>query len=139
MKFATITFYLLSVLACLTLGGCSPPEPKSRPTADVSGTVTLDGKPMPDGEIFFVNVSEGVQEVLPVKDGRFTGKASLGQRKVEIRSYREVPPAKEVVEMYGADAPKTKENFIPTNFNTETTLTADIKAGAALEFAVTSQ
>ena len=51
---------------------------QNRPTADISGTGTLDRRPLADGEISFVQVSEGVNEVLPIKAGKFSGKPSLG-------------------------------------------------------------
>jgi hypothetical protein len=128
----------LVAMACLLPAGCGPAGPKERPTAPVSGTVTLDGQPLADGEIYFVKADEGINEILPIKDGKFSGKASLGDRKVEIRSYKEV---KANTEMYGADAPVTKQDVIPAKYNAESTLKATIAAGGStpLEFAVTSK
>ena len=60
----------------LGLVGCSP---KAAPTADVSGKVTLDEKPLPDGEIYFITMGMP-PEILPIKDGAFAGKAKPGQR-----------------------------------------------------------
>src|SRR5687767_7064689 len=68
----------LSRLFCMGLIGlaslgCGPGNLEDRPQGDVSGSVTLDGNPMPEGEIYFVKVADGVNEMLPVKDGKFSG------------------------------------------------------------------
>jgi predicted small lipoprotein YifL len=111
----------LVVLAGLgaTMVGCGSDAPAERPRADVSGNVTLDGSPLPDGEITFVKVAEGVNDPVPIVNGKYAGKASVGDRKVEIRAYREV---KANTDMYGADAPVSKENFLPEKFNVKTEL-----------------
>jgi hypothetical protein len=140
MTLYSLSRCLLLLLATAALFGCGPAEPKARPTTDVSGSVTLDGQPLADGEIFFVNVAEGVNESLPIAGGKFSGKASPGSRKVEIRAYKDAAPSKEAAEMYGADAQGSKEQFLPAKYNSETTLTADVKEGGPpLDFAVTSQ
>jgi hypothetical protein len=125
----TLRFYLLPndilgwllLLAVLTMLGCqSKSEP---PKAEVSGNVTLDGKPMAEGDITFVTVAEGVRETLPVKDGKFTGMVQIGERQVEIRGYRQSQAA---TAMYGPGAEPSMENYLPERYNAKTTLKASV-------------
>lgn len=132
----TMLFLASALLVSL---GCNS-EPKGPPKTKISGTVNLDGKPLPEGEIAFVKVDQGVNDVLPVKDGKFAGEASIGERKVEVRAYREAK-----VEGAGGytppDATATKENYIPPAYNTNSKLTAKIEEGkeTPLAFDVTSK
>ena len=133
-----------TILACsllvglASLVGCGPDMPADRPKAEVSGTVTFDGAPLPEGEITFSKVAEGVGDTLPIKDGKFLGQVSVGDRKVEIRAYRE---SKAATSMYGDDAPVSKENYLPAKYHTDSTFKADIPAAGAkdLTFAVTAK
>jgi hypothetical protein len=128
------------LLGCVAFAGCGSSELKGRPTIDVSGSVTLDGSPLAEGEVILVNVPEGVREVFAVKGGNFAGKASPGSRRVEVCAYKEQAPNKDATDMYGADAKPSMANYLPAKYNTESTLTADIKEGGApLKFEVTSQ
>lgn len=108
------------------------------PTFPVRGEVTLDGEPLADGEIAFVKVSEGIRDMLPIKDGKFQGEVLPGDRKVEIRAYR---LEKAGVEMYGDDAPETRVNYIPKKYNDQSDFTATITESGPneLQFAITSQ
>lgn len=136
---SSLVFAVLVVASALVASGCNS-EPKGPPKTKVSGTVNLDGKPLPDGEIAFVKVNEGINDVLPVKDGKFAGEASIGERKVEVRAYRDAQ-----VEGAGGykppDATPSKENYIPPAYNTNSKLTAKIEAGneAPLTFDVASK
>jgi hypothetical protein len=129
-------FGWFAVVACMALlVGCNP-GPVERPRVPVSGTVKLDGQPLPDGEIAFIKVSEGINDVIPITNGQFSGLASVGDRKVEIRAFRE---ERQGVEMYGDQAPVSKVNFLPEKWTTNSELTADVASGKTFEFEVTSQ
>jgi hypothetical protein len=94
------------------------------PTAEVSGTVTLDGKPLADGDVMFANPAGGFPpDVLAVKNGAFKGMAKTGKAKVEIRAYR--PATKKPTTAESVAGP---ENYLPARFNTASTLTAEITA-----------
>lgn len=126
----------LLVLAGIITFGCNNqrPVPKSYP---VQGEVTLDGKPMPSGEIIFVSVAEGIRDTLKVANGKYSGEVLAGDRKVEIRSYI----AKEGnTKMYGPDAEPSYVNIIPKKYNEETDLTATVKQSEdnSFSFEVTS-
>lgn len=124
------------VAAAAVAAGCGRSKP-ARPMQQVSGTVTLDGQPLPEGEIFFKNTAAGEVDILSVTEGRFQGKVGVGTRRVEIYAYHE----KEVIPMPGEPPEKTRENYIPARYNVKSKLTVEIAAGAAapLEFKVTSR
>lgn len=118
--------------ACLALGsfamtGCSS-STNAPKVAPVSGAVTLDGKPLPSGEIIFT--AEGYGTIVPIIDGAYKGEASIGLNRVQIFSYREGGKA---VMMGGEKFGGEKENFIPARFNADSKLTADVKEGGPNE------
>lgn len=135
---------LFCVLVCVTIWGCSGPT--SRPeekTYPVRGTVMLDDKPMAEGEIYFKNPAAGSVHMATIKDGKFEGRASAGEKRVEIYAYKmEIDPMAK--EMYGDQAQPTKINLIPDKYNANSTLKATVEASEApdkntFEFKVTSQ
>lgn len=116
----------LLVLATVTCGGgCGRSGPPPRKMASVSGTVMLDGKPLPDGFVTFVSPTEGHFEAFEVKEGAFAGKAGLGSRRVEIIATRDVQP---VATTRGPERPPqpTQENYLPAKYSTASTLSADV-------------
>ncbi|PQO26179.1 hypothetical protein C5Y96_22325 [Blastopirellula marina] len=135
MNKSSIVLTALLLMGLISLG-CNggPPIPKSFP---VQGEVTLDGKPMPSGEVIFVSVAEGIRDTVKVADGKFSGEVLAGDRKVEIRSY--IAKAGNT-KMYGADAEPSYVNIIPKKYNEETELTATVKESDdnSFSFQVTS-
>lgn len=124
---------LILVLSLIATLGCT--AQRAEPTRfPVSGTVTLDGKPLAKGLIYFKTVSEGSLDALDIVDGKFQGEAEAGERRVEITALRPSPGGTP-----GMDA--GEENFIPAKFNTNSTLTANVSKEQANEFdfAVTSK
>ena len=110
---------VLAPLALALLAGCGGPTP-----ADVSGTVLIDGTPLADGEILFVPADgKSGPDAGPIKDGKYTIKATPGSKKVQIKASR---PTAKVDPVMGAAA---KESMIGPEYNDQTTLTAEIKAG----------
>ncbi len=127
--------FLLLTLA-LMAGGCSQggrPGPNRYP---VSGTVTMDGEPCRDGEARFVTVSQGLIDVLPIKEGRFSGMAAGGDRRVEFYLIKEVPFAESGYKlMSGETLPTTvKVQKLPAHLNTESTFTATVAVEGKNEF-----
>lgn len=108
----------------LFITGCGPsgggPAPLEQAT--VSGTVNLDGRPLADGMIVFTE-SGSAGTPIPIKDGKFEGKAGVGEKRVEIVSFKEGKPV-----MMGDQEMPNQENIIPARFNTETTLNATVGA-----------
>lgn len=125
-----IQFLSLVALMSLSAIGCGPSAPPAPKQGDVKGTVTLDSKPMESGEVSFVIVGQP-PSVLPVTNGAFSGKASIGANRVEVYSYRAGGAA---VEMGGQKFGGDKENFIPAKFNADSTLKADVAQSGANDF-----
>lgn len=127
--------FLLLTLA-LVAGGCSrggQPGPNRYP---VSGTVTMDGEPCRDGEARFVTVSQGLIDVLPIKEGRFSGMAAGGDRRVEFYLIKEMPFAESGYKLMPGETPPTtvKVQKLPAHLNTESTFTATVAAEGKNEF-----
>src|SRR5262249_37108089 len=79
----------LLLVVCLFLCGCgSSRDPKRY---HVSGTVTLDGQPMAEGVVRFATFATGVNETFAIKEGKFTGMAADGERRVEIHLLKAEP------------------------------------------------
>lgn len=125
---------LLNTLAlgifCLLLAGCHQasglPEPQRFP---VRGTVTLDGKPLPVGVIYFKTIQTGALDSVEIKEGKFEGQAQLGDRRVEICSYETLPP-----QASDPMATASQKNTIPPKYNLESTLTANVTQDGPNEF-----
>lgn len=126
------------VLAALSaIGGCGSSGSQARPVA-ISGTVNLDGKPMPQGDITLIGVEGGPPATLEVKNGTFSGEATPGKKRVEIRANK---PGK-ATKMGDVIIEGSPENYLPERFNTESTMKAEVGPDGTLtpnKFAVESR
>jgi hypothetical protein len=113
--------------ASLAMVGCfgGPPEPSRYP---VSGSVMLDGMPLPEGKINFMTPQTGAIDSLDIKDGKFSGKAQAGDRRVEINAYQV-----EVVNKDGMQS-EAQTDLIPPEYNKESKLTATVTAAGPNTF-----
>jgi len=110
---------ILCLVATLCLAmGCGPSRPKTYP---VSGTVSFDGKPVPEGDII-LRAADGhsAPAAGKIKDGEFHLEATAGQKKVEIRA------AHKVARVEGAMGDEYQD-YLPPEYNSKTTLTAEVK------------
>jgi hypothetical protein len=116
--------FLLAIAS--VLAGCSKPEQ----TVEVSGKVTLDEKPLAEGEIYFVTAGLP-PEIMAVKEGNFAGKAQAGQRRVEVYAYRQaqLPPTATVQPTTPA-----RENFVPERYNSASVLKEEVKKTGPNQF-----
>ncbi len=111
----------LLAAVCLT-AGCNS-GPKMAPTYPVTGTVTLDGKPMPEGSIVFdPEDGKGTPAAGGIKDGVFELKSTEGAKVVRI-NYSKTTDAKDE---YGA---QTSVELVGAEFNRKSKLKATVKAG----------
>lgn len=126
---------VLQFIAC-GCGGSTGPV-----TVTVSGSVSLNGKPVPSGQIIFNDVA-GVEKAYAglIQDGEFSFPSTLGQKKVSISSPQEVIGKSTVVGGTPGD-PVSTENpaleiveAIPSRYNETTTLTADVTSNGENEF-----
>ena len=111
--------YLL--LVCLVSCGCGRSVAEKK--YPLSGTVTLDGEPLAEAEIYLLTKETGDVDSVSVRNGTFEGEAKPGNRRVEIRAYREGEP---VAPMPGAEPEPSRVNYIPARYNAESTLTAEV-------------
>lgn len=95
---------------------------RTAPMAEVCGTASFDEKPLAEGEIYFTTPGM-TPEILPIKNGQFSGKVRLGQRRVEVYAYRgaELSPTATMT------TEPSMENFIPATYNAKSTLQAVVE------------
>jgi len=124
---------VLLMLGCVLWVGCTNGGPATYPA---TGTATFDGEPIPEGDIVFVSVDQST----PPAAGKITGGAfrvdvPAGAKKVEIRASRlEKLPEGQTGAMGETEM---MVDYIPARYNTQTELSAEIKAGEKNEFTFT--
>ena len=125
--------YRVCFTGCLSLAvawslGCSSGQNGVAPAANVTGTITLDGKAVPNGELHF-GMTGVPPRVLPIKDGTFSGEAPVGKNQVELFIYAEGPPSEK------SPGVRSKYNIAPPQYwGAKTTLEATVEVGGANEF-----
>ena len=118
------------LLVLLGFVGCSSSSDRkgAAPAAKVTGTVTMDGKPLPAGELHF-GVPGFAPTVLEVKDGKYEGEAPVGKNEVQLFIFTEGPP----VARYGGQRIKT--NVAPPKYwGPKTALAATVTADGPNDF-----
>ncbi|MCA9128906.1 MAG: carboxypeptidase regulatory-like domain-containing protein [Planctomycetales bacterium] len=114
-------------LLVFTFSGCGDPT-----MGRVSGTVTLDGKPLPNAVIYFQPVNGERPSGAPTDEkGRYdlmyattTAGARVGEHKVTITTYSEMTIDNET----GNHSEGTPE-LVPDKYNIKSELTATVKPG----------
>jgi hypothetical protein len=117
----------LAVVVIVAFAGCDATPPKAEPVP-VSGTVTLDGKPLPEGVVYFKIVQSGVLERFEIANGVFTGTAPPGEYRVEISATH---AAKAVIDGHTTTV---QESYIPARYNRESQLKATVAAEGPNQF-----
>lgn len=137
MRISSVLVLALVVSGC---GGSSGPERNS-----ISGKVTLDGQPVEEGQITFTPTGDkGTVTGAEIKAGAYSVPKEngpvIGSHKVSIRASRKTGRQVPAV----APAPDgtmidVTEEYIPTKYNFESTLTAEVKSGdnKNVDFALT--
>lgn len=120
---------LLSLVAALLLSGCAKGPP---PKALVRGKVTLDKKPLKEGEIYFVTMGKAPEKLLIV-NGAYEGMVEVGERRVEVRAYKDAPKPPP---MEGVTFEPGKMNYIIPRYNTDSVLKTTINAPGPNEYNV---
>ncbi|WP_020470733.1 hypothetical protein [Zavarzinella formosa] len=111
----TRTGWLL--LASFLVSGC---EDKAKVPQPVTGEVQLDGKALPTGMIYFQPSDGGPPVTSPIEEGRYQLKATPGEYRVEIRSFKERIP-------YPGPPHDKMINFLPAKYNSTSELKATVK------------
>ncbi len=114
------------MLILVALSGCGGADGDLPELGQVSGTITLDGKPLPNADITFQ----------PTKEGGLSTGWTNAEGRYELHYKRGVKGAavgKHIVRIEclgGADQMGGQGGIeIPARYNVESTLTADIKPG----------
>jgi len=138
--------FLYGPLLTLVLFGCGGPT--GPVTVPVSGSVSLDGKPVPSGQIIFNDVA-GAEKAYAglIIDGRFSFPSTVGQKKVSISSPQEVTGKSLIIggtpgDPVSADNPALQIlETVPAKYNEKSTLTADVTSSGdnTFPFELTSQ
>jgi hypothetical protein len=124
---------LAGLAMIVVLVGCSS-EP---PTYRVTGTVMLDGKSVPEGDIHFRSTDgRWGAEVGKIQDGRYELMAKAGPKRVEISASRIIPGGAR-----GGAGEPVPEEYVPEEYNVQSKLQAEVKAGGAnvFDFNLTSR
>lgn len=120
---------VMLLAACVALSGCGAntrPEPKRFP---VHGTVTLDEKPLAEGQVYFKTIATGAVDSIDIKDGKFTGTAEPGERRVEICAYQTIQaPSNDPMNT------TTQKNLVAARYNVDSKLTAKVAPDGPNEF-----
>ena len=120
--------FVACLFASLMLAGCGSSEPPAPKKYPVSGKVTQDGKPLPEGTILFKTIATGSVQSLEIKDGEFQGESEAGERRIEINAYRIIKGD------FNGMKGEVQESLIPARYNVESTLTAKVTAGGTNQF-----
>jgi hypothetical protein len=115
------------------LAGCGEEEPAGKP---VSGHVTFHGKPLDHGSIQFTPAAEqGTMSGGMIKDGHYQVSAEHGLKPglydVRISSKEGGPPPSDDLPGEVKDPPKER---IPAQYNSRTTLKAEVKESGENKF-----
>ncbi len=127
---ATVT---LAVLAMTLMVGCGR---SGTPRAAVSGTVTLDNTPIPEGSIAFYPMggSKGHSAGGEIRDGSFTLSAHegpiVGQCRVEIRATRKTGQ----ITRFGLKEAEMVEQYVPPKYNQQSESTVEVAADGPNQF-----
>lgn len=113
---------VLLLLAAIMLTGCGGPKPFNPDIGTVTGTVTMDGKPLADANIVFIPIVMGPQSTATTDaSGKYKliytkggDGAVVGEHAVSIRTVKVGSGEKET---------------LPEEYNDHTTLTAKVKQG----------
>ena len=117
-NFARLPCCLLLLIAVACADGCG----KQANKGTVSGSVTLDGQPLPTGIIRFVPADGGTSTADgQIKDGRFSVSAPPGEKRVSISAQKVI--GKKASQMPGSPMLDVTEEIVPARFNVQTTLT----------------
>ena len=115
--------------------GCGSTQKGAAPAADVKGTITLDGVPVPTGEVHFV-MAGFPPSVLTITNGTYSGQAPIGQNRVEVFLFVEGPPSEKHA------GTLTKRNTSPSQYwgpNTILGATVSEKEPNEFKFELTSK
>lgn len=119
LRKSAVRFCAVSLaLVAFGLSGCS-----DNGLLGVSGTVTFDGKPIPDGSISFMPVSgKGVTAGGEIKNGKYSAQVSPGEMAVQIYATNTVEKQNPTQEEIERGITSDPVQYIPEEYNQQSTL-----------------
>lgn len=129
-------------LICLIATGCGGGSSDQPDLGSVTGSVAIDGKPLPNAMVVFspengrssmgITDSDGNYELTYVAD---TTGAKIGKHSISITNVEQ-----DNSEESGGESPVGTQTPIPAKYNTKSTLTEEVKAGDnTFDFELTSK
>lgn len=114
-------FFIILFLAGLLLphSGCGDGKP---PKYSLSGTVTFNGQPIPDGSIMFQATDKRTApDTALIVDGKYTLKLPAGEKLVMVEASKFVGPEDKTMGV------RPRDQYIPHKYNIESKLTMEVK------------
>lgn len=121
---------ILLTAACLAITGCGA----SDGIVQVSGAVTYQGQPVPDGEIVFTPKSGDLPSAAgKIEQGKFKCQVPPGPSVVRITAYREVPGKFD--QSNPGETNPVVEMYIPPQYNSRSQLEVTVdSSNPAVDF-----
>jgi hypothetical protein len=125
-EFSRAVATLCVVLCAVMLAGCA----KKPDRGTVTGSVTLDGQPLPSGVIHFVP-ADGKTATADsmITDGKFSASVPPGDKKVSI-SAPKVTGKKRMFDKPDSPEVDVVQELLPAKYNVQTQLTLTVNAGS---------
>lgn len=117
-----MTRFALAAVLAANLGCAGPTTPSP---VRVTGTVTLDGRPLADADADFTRDDGDPPARAAVAGGRFETSLPPGKYRVSIKAYR---PATKPVYAPPGMAVDAREQYLHPRYNSPTSLTAEVTA-----------
>lgn len=117
------------ILPALLLVGCSGNSGSQAKSGTVKGKVMLDGAPLPVGKIVFDEGPSVPTAEMEIKDGMYSGSATVGKKTVRIHAIKYGPAPAGMAGQPGYEK-GIPENYLPAKYNTASTDTREVKEGA---------
>jgi hypothetical protein len=130
-----VALFLGAVAAAALAAGCGSDNPLGRKA--ISGTVTLDGKPLDKGAIELHPIDGGVQSGEQISAGKYSMSSktgpSVGKYRVVIYDTYETPPLPPG-HMPGDDLPPPPKPKVPPQWNSKSKQEIEVKAEGPFKF-----
>ena len=119
-----MTRRVLVLMGLLALGGCS----KGPTLYPVTGKVTWNGEPIPEGTINFIAEDHAVApDTARIVNGRYDARVRAGRKKVEVYAHREK-------KANTAMGQKEREAYIPPKYNALSTMIREVTPDGENQF-----
>ena len=125
-----------AVVLTVCMTGCSSNKPKLPPLAPVSGTITMDGKPLAGVQVLFMSPTGYASSGVTDKDGKYDlqfrhfGPGAGPGRNTVMVTNSPADPSIPIESM----PPEKRPQPIPDVYNSKTTLTAEVEPSKSNTF-----